>query len=79
MLARDIDRFPNFIARKGMTGTVVQHGGYCVCVRMDLHLAGAEEWDNEIEWACEDDRILDFEDDTQRLIEISATFPIELS
>lgn len=65
-LRRDVDRFPDFVARKGMTGTVVsvlQDG--TIAARMDQHLDGAEEWDNEIWW--QPDRHEEFLADTAPL------------
>ena len=48
-----MDRFPSFIAKKGMTGVIVavpdsDHAN--LAVRLDDHLDGAEEWDNEVHW-----------------------------
>ena len=50
-LLRDVDRFPDFIAHKGATGTVccVEINGD-LAVTMDDHIDGAEEWDNDIGW-----------------------------
>ena len=48
-LTRDVDRFPDFIARAGLTGTVtITKGG--VWAKMDQHIPGAKEWDNQICW-----------------------------
>ena len=58
-LARDVERFPSFIARKGATGTVCRidtdsEGGiWDMAVRMDETIAGCEEWNNEIYWTDE--------------------------
>lgn len=49
-LRRDIERFPHFIARAGLTGTVADISGGNVSVHMDMPLPGAESWDNEIVW-----------------------------
>lgn len=52
-LKRDVDRYPSFIARKGLVGTIVSTPGpdhMNLAVKMDEHLNGAEEWDNEIHW-----------------------------
>lgn len=55
-LKRDAERFPHFIARAGMTGTVVTVEGKnyipeCfMAVRMDVKIVGAESWDNEVQW-----------------------------
>lgn len=50
-LTRDVDRFPDFIARKGMVGTVctVEIDG-ALAVKMDDTIAGCEEWDNQVWW-----------------------------
>jgi hypothetical protein len=53
-LRHDVDRFPHFVARAGMTGTLVEHDDELVTLRMDDHLPGAEEWDNEVCWYPED-------------------------
>ena len=52
-LKRDVDRYPSFIAKKGMEGTVVAIPGpddMNLAVKMDDHIDGAEEWDNEVHW-----------------------------
>jgi hypothetical protein len=45
-----VGRFPNFMAPAGLTGTVkiVDENG--LWAKMDQHIAGAEEWKNEIYW-----------------------------
>ena len=61
-LARDVDRYPHFIARAGATGTVTEIGDV-VRVHMDEPIEGCEEWDNDIEWcaAAGDDAASDLE------------------
>ena len=49
-LLQNVDRFPHFVARKGITGTVTEVTDQFVSVKMDDHIDGAEEWDNEIVW-----------------------------
>jgi hypothetical protein len=49
-LKQDVERFPFFIARAGMTGSVIYDDGNEVLLRMDELLDGAEEWDNYIQW-----------------------------
>ena len=49
-LTQAIDRFPDFIAPAGLTGTVVESTAHMFAVRMDAPLEGAEEWDNEVCW-----------------------------
>jgi hypothetical protein len=50
-LARTVDRYPDFLAPQGMTGTVhtVEIDG-SMAVQMDAPLEGAEDWDNCICW-----------------------------
>ena len=54
-LLRDVDRFPNFRAEAGLTGTVTSADESGVWARMDDHVAGAEQWDNQIHWDTPDD------------------------
>jgi hypothetical protein len=54
-LVRDVERFPHFIARAGMTGTVTSADSGTVCLRMDDDLPGAEEWSNEVVWSADHD------------------------
>lgn len=49
-LNQDVDRFPDFIARQGMTGTVKLVDDHGIWARMDQHIAGCEQWDNELHW-----------------------------
>jgi hypothetical protein len=58
MLRRDVDRFPDFLVRKGATGTVVRARNGAVIALMDQIIQGAEEWDNHVFWER------DFLDDT---------------
>jgi len=60
-LRHDVDRYPHFRARAGMTGTVVTVGPDPVVVRMDEYLEGCEEWDNAILWSNDDDPMDDLE------------------
>ena len=55
MLRRDVERYPHFIADEGMRGTVTDASDSSVCLKMDEHLSGAEEWDNEVVWSSDDD------------------------
>ena len=53
-LKHDVDRRPHFVAEAGEQGTVSYthddaHGG-TIAVRMDTHIDGAEEWNNEVQW-----------------------------
>jgi len=49
-LKHDVDRYPHFTAKAGMTGTIVRSVEGVISARMDKHIDGAEEWDNCIEW-----------------------------
>jgi hypothetical protein len=44
-----IDRYPHFLAEGPLTGTVVDHGDMFV-VKVDQHIPGGEEWDNEVSY-----------------------------
>lgn len=54
-LTEDAERFPHFIADKGAVGTVTMDDDHLYAVKMDEHLDGCEEWDNEVCWIPEDD------------------------
>jgi hypothetical protein len=49
-LIDEVDRFPHFIASKGAKGTVEFTEADTICISMDDHIDGCEEWDNEIVW-----------------------------
>jgi len=49
-LVEEVDRFPDFLAPKGNTGTVVKVLGDEVVVECDETIEGAEQWANHIEW-----------------------------
>jgi hypothetical protein len=49
-LTREVERYPHFIAERGRAGVVVEATPDAVSVRLDEHLPGAEEWDNEVCW-----------------------------
>jgi hypothetical protein len=49
-LFRPVDRFPDFLAPIGLTGTVIAVDDSGVWGRMDQRIAGAEQWDNQIHW-----------------------------
>lgn len=67
VLRYDVDRYPDFIAPSGGTGTVVYADMEEIRVRMDQHMAGAEQWDNEVHWSENNDTYNDFEKDTRFL------------
>ena len=54
-LIENVNRYPHFVARAGLTGVVTEvqseeDGGVQYAVRLDRHLPGAEEWDNQVWW-----------------------------
>lgn len=49
-LTRHVERYPHFYAEAGMEGKVVLSNEEMICVRMDLPIPGAQEWDNEVHW-----------------------------
>jgi hypothetical protein len=51
-LRRAVDRFPDFCADVGMTGTVtaVMTSSSVIAGKMDQPIPGARSWDNEIYW-----------------------------
>ena len=57
-LTVDVERYPHFIARKGMTGIVLDThtSDYpsAIAVKLDQHLDGCEEWDNTLLWQDEE-------------------------
>ena len=53
-LARDVERYPHFIAEAGRTGRITYVDAYNVCAVMDLPLPGSEEWANEVCWSDAD-------------------------
>jgi hypothetical protein len=61
-LRHDVDRFPDFIARQGMTGIVIEirDDGF-ISAKIDQPIDGAEGWDNELWWY---DGLPEFHDDT---------------
>lgn len=51
----DVDRYPHFTVPAGAKGTVTTDGNPdVVTVKLDDHIAGAEDWDNEIVWSIRD-------------------------
>lgn len=49
-LKRDVDRYPHFVAKAGLTGTLVELTKEHALVKMDAPLEGSEDWDNCIMW-----------------------------
>jgi hypothetical protein len=53
-LTVDVERFPHFIARKGLTGVVLDVNQNewpdTIAVKLDEPLQGCEEWDNTLLW-----------------------------
>ena len=57
-LTGDVERYPHFIAKKGMTGIVLDTDASdypeAIAVKLDQHLDGCEEWDNTLLWQEEE-------------------------
>jgi hypothetical protein len=57
-LTVDVERFPHFLAKKGLTGIVLDTNASdwpkSIAVKMDEPLEGCEEWDNTILWSDEE-------------------------
>jgi hypothetical protein len=49
-LFRQVDRFPDFLAPADLTGVVTAVDDSGVWGRIDQHIAGTEQWDNQIHW-----------------------------
>lgn len=65
-LVRDVERYPHFIAPRGTTGSVTfsdlaAGAAIRLLVLADKKIRGAEEWQNQIEWAYDDDPADDLE------------------
>jgi hypothetical protein len=54
-LVRDVERFPFFCARAGLSGVVVGADEF-LRVRMEEHIPEASDWDNCIIWMAADER-----------------------
>ena len=54
-LFRQVDRFPDFHAPSGLTGIVTTVDDSGVWGRIEQHIAGAEQWDNQIHWQTQDE------------------------
>lgn len=54
VLAKVVERFPHFLAEKGLRGTVNEITDDLISVRMDEEIGGAGEWDNCIVWEGDD-------------------------
>jgi hypothetical protein len=54
ILTSDVERYPHFIAPAGSKGTITTFApdeiNGEIGLRLDEHLPGAEEWDNEVCW-----------------------------
>lgn len=53
-LGRVVERFPHFWIAAGATGTVTEATENLIALRMDEHVHGAEEWNNELCWTADD-------------------------
>jgi hypothetical protein len=70
-LRQDVERFPHFIAKAGLKGTVhFANDDGTVCVRMDERLPGAEEWQNEVQWGPDGDALGRADDDVEVIGEV---------
>lgn len=49
-----VERFPHFQIEAGAEGTITEATEHLIALRMDRHVAGAEEWDNELCWTPDD-------------------------
>jgi hypothetical protein len=49
-LFRQVDRLPDFLAPAALKGVVTAVDDSGVWGQMDQHIAGAEQWDNQIHW-----------------------------
>jgi hypothetical protein len=72
-LTKDVERFPDFIARKGMTGTFAGHRMGVSLMEMDARLEGAEHWENCIIWNEDSDYSRFIEDDVEELQSMDVT------
>jgi hypothetical protein len=54
-LFRQVDRFPDFLAPADLTGVVTAVDDNGVWGRMDQHIAGAQQYDNQIHWQTPDE------------------------
>jgi hypothetical protein len=50
-LRHDVERYPHFVAKAGLTGTVVLVYPRFVGVKLDAFLGGCEEWANMLQWS----------------------------
>lgn len=65
-LVQDVERYPHFTAPRGTTGTVTfsdvaPNAQIRLLMLADKKIRGAEEWQNQIEWAYDDDPADDLE------------------
>jgi hypothetical protein len=49
-LTRMVERFPHFTAPAGAVGVITRSEAFSIALKLDDHLDGAEEWDNEVCW-----------------------------
>ncbi len=59
-LTSDVDRYPDFIAKKGSCGTVTYNGNDAIHIQLDepitspdcrgIEQPAAEDWDNAVQW-----------------------------
>jgi hypothetical protein len=53
-LTEDFERFPHFIAKKGLAGVITEVGDLFVNIRLEEKVEGMEHWDNELHICHED-------------------------
>ncbi|MEX1142869.1 MAG: hypothetical protein WD399_07590 [Thermoleophilaceae bacterium] len=61
-LRRIVDRYPHFCIDPGATGTITESSNDLICLHMDRHVDGAEDWDNEVCWTPEDGALMEFDE-----------------
>jgi hypothetical protein len=68
-LTMDVDRYPHFVAKEGLTGIVLDVNPNdwpkTIAVQMDEPLEGCEEWDNCVLWS--DDDLEHFQDEVEKV------------
>lgn len=49
-LARNVERYPHFVAPAGAEGVITTISENLIAVRLDEDVEGADEWNNEVHW-----------------------------
>lgn len=81
-LRQPIEKYPHFTVPAGYTGTIMEADCDLIRLRMDAHIPGCEEWDNEIVWSENDDpaeisALNAFMQDAELLSEVVASQTLE--